>query len=81
MSSSYIPTKDKHKVRVTLEGGDDLEGYLFAAADKRLVDMLNDDRKFLPFEDNIGDITIISKEAITKIADLGDNRSLRVKAR
>ncbi|MCH7943736.1 MAG: hypothetical protein IIB67_10965 [Proteobacteria bacterium] len=34
---------------------------------ERIVDMLNDDRRFLPFSDHSGVVTVVSKAAINSI--------------
>ena len=80
MADGFIPTKDKSPVEIAIDGGDVLEGSLFIPSHERLVDVLNDERTFLPFETDGGDFLVINKSIIRTIADRQDGRSLRLKA-
>jgi hypothetical protein len=50
--------------------GSDIErtGFLFLAEDERLVDVMNDDRTFLPFKSEDGRFSVIKKSAIIEIS-------------
>ena len=80
MSDSFIPTKDKSSVEITIDGGDVLEGSLFITSHERLVDVLNDERTFLPFETDAGKFLVINKAIIRTIGDRQKAQSLRRKA-
>ena len=68
MSDSFLPTKDKTAVTVRQYDGSDLEGYLFIPVHDRLIDVLNDDRQFLPFESSDGDFIVLAKASIVSIS-------------
>lgn len=68
MSDSFLPTKDKTAVTVRQYDGSDLEGYLFIPVHDRLIDILNDDRQFLPFESSDGDFIVLAKASIVSIS-------------
>ncbi len=53
--------------RCDLNDGSSLKGNFFHNPQERIIDMLNDDRHFLPFADNDGVITVVAKAAITSI--------------
>jgi hypothetical protein len=81
MAESFIPTKDKSSVTILLGDGETLEGSLFIPSHDRLVDMLNDERMFLPFESSEGEFLVINKSAIKTISNRKEERGLRLKAR
>ena len=66
-SSSVVKQKLMAEVEVTLTEGTVLQGNFFLNPQERIIDMLNDDRSFLPFSDSDGVVTVIAKAAITKI--------------
>lgn len=66
-SSSVVKQKMLAEVEVTLSGGSVLKGNFFLNPQERIIDMLNDDRHFLPFADSDGVITVVAKAAITSI--------------
>ena len=68
MADSFIPTKDKTSVTIRQYDGSDLEGYLFVPVHDRLVDVMNDDRQFLPFESMDGDFIVLAKASIVSIS-------------
>lgn len=70
-------TKYKMAVQVELDDASDRMLYLFVAPGTRIVDMLNDDRQFLPFEAADSSIIIIKKTAIRRVIPLeGVTKSL-----
>ncbi len=44
-----------------------LRGKFFLSHQEPIVDMLNDDRRFLPFSNEDGIVTVVSKAAINSI--------------
>ena len=67
MSDSFIPSKDRYPVRVTMQNGLEMEGYMFVQSHERLIDVMNDDRNFLPFETKEDDFMILNKTGILQI--------------
>lgn len=72
-------SKNAAKVRVTLAGGDAFDGFVFLTVGDRLIDLLNDDRAFIPIRRDDGETMIVAKQQIASIieaaidaADLGD---------
>ncbi len=55
------------KVEVTLIDGRKMCGDLFLNQDQRVLDLFNDDRPFVPFEDAGGSVRVLRKTAIMEI--------------
>ena len=66
-SSSLVKQKLMAEVEITLTDGSVLSGNFFLNPQERIVDMLNDDRRFLPFSDQSGVVSVVSKAAIHSI--------------
>ena len=66
-SSSLVKQKMKAEVEVTLSDGTVIRGNFFLNPQERIIDMLNDDRGFLPFADSSGVVTVVAKAAIASI--------------
>ena len=66
-SSSLVKQKLMAEVEVTMTDGSILRGNFFLNPQERIVDMLNDDRKFLPFSNDDGIVTVLAKSAINSI--------------
>lgn len=66
-SSSLVKQKLMAEVEVTMSDGSTLRGNFFLNPQERIVDMLNDDRQFLPFANDDGIVTVIAKSAINSI--------------
>ena len=66
-SSTVVKQKLLAEVDVTLHDGSVLKGNFFLNPQERIIDMLNDDRHFLPFADSDGVIIVVAKVAITSI--------------
>lgn len=66
---------DKHMdkvgrlVRVRLMDGTEVKGRLFLRQGDRVIDLLNDQRLFIPFEDEETSIIVLNKSAIAGIFD------------
>ena len=57
----------KTEVELTLANGKVLYGEMFLSADCQVIDLLNDDQQFLPFEDMNGAVSVINKTSIAMI--------------
>ena len=62
--------RNKYAVEVELEDGKLLTLFVFVAPGIRVIDMLNDERMFIPFETNDGTIVIYKKNAIKRLTEL-----------
>jgi len=56
--------KEKSRVTIELEGRPAIEGYLFRIPGERIIDLLNDEREFLPIELLSGDSILVQKANI-----------------
>jgi len=63
--------KIKAEVEIVTHDGVTLKGKFFTVPSQRVLDVLNDERTFLPFETEDGDIFIINKTYIARIRPLG----------
>ncbi len=66
-SSSLVKQKLMAEVEVTMSDGSVLLGNFFLNPQERIVDMLNDNRGFLPFSNQDGTVTVVAKSAIHTI--------------
>ena len=66
-SSSVVKQKLMAEVEVSMTDGSILRGNFFLNPQERIVDMLNDNRVFLPFSNEDGTFTVIAKTAINSI--------------
>ena len=66
-SSSLVKQKLMAEVEVFMSDGSVLRGNFFLNPQERIVDMLNDDREFLPFSNENDTVTVIAKSAISSI--------------
>jgi DnaJ domain len=62
--------KNKYAVEVELDDGRVLILFVFVTPAARVIDMLNDDRHFIPFESGDGSIVIYKKTAIRRLSPL-----------
>jgi DnaJ domain len=63
--------KQRRKIAVSLEVGDGEElVYMFVYPSERVIDTLNDERAFLPFERPDGSLTIVAKKIIRRLSPL-----------
>ncbi|MFP6730016.1 MAG: hypothetical protein VCD50_07620 [Alphaproteobacteria bacterium] len=58
------------EVEVSMTDGSALRGNFFLNPQERIVDMLNDERNFLPFVNEDGVVVVIAKTAISSIRPL-----------
>ena len=72
--SSQKIAKVKLEVAVRLDDGEELNGFLFLAPQGRLSDMMNDERRFLPFETADGAFMMLKKDACRSVTPAADAR-------
>ncbi len=65
--SDQLRQKVRAEVALALSDGTVLKGSFFLNPQQRVLDMLNDHRPFLPFEDSEGTIIVIRKSTIARI--------------
>ena len=70
VNSYMVKQKLMDEVVVTLTDGTVLQAYFFRNPSERIIDLLNDDRTFLPLTDKDGIISFITKSAIWKIVPI-----------
>ncbi len=70
INSYMVKEKLMEEVEVTLTDGTVLVSYFFRNASERIIDLLNDNRAFLPLADKDGVISFITKSAIWKIVPI-----------
>lgn len=68
--------KDKQEVELLLSTGNGMKGYFFLAKGQRALDMLNDSRKFIPFEDVAGAVRLINKDSVISVKPSGKNQDV-----
>jgi hypothetical protein len=68
----------KFRTSLTMTSGELLEGFLFVPRNERVVDMMNDDRSFVPFEMLDGSVVIIAKAAIARVTDFSEQKAPEV---
>lgn len=69
--------KQRRKIAVNLDTGDGDElVYMFVFPTERVIDTLNDDRAFLPFERPDGSLTIVAKKTILRLSPLEIGRQV-----
>jgi hypothetical protein len=63
--------RQRRKIAVNLDAGDGEElVYMFVYPTERVIDTLNDDREFLPFERPDGSLTIVAKKIIRRLSPM-----------
>ena len=65
-----LPTdmkKNEVEVNIVLTDGSALDCCVFAEEGQRLLEIMNDDRAYIPYTDSDGNITIIQKTTIARI--------------
>jgi len=70
MFERNTPTRERKRVRVTIlrARGAPFSGFVFVDRGERIVDLMNDDRAFIPVESLTGAISVIQKSDICEIA-------------
>ncbi|MGB0749365.1 MAG: hypothetical protein ACPGO3_11515 [Magnetospiraceae bacterium] len=64
----------RSQVEITFKSGVVVTGSFFLKRYQRMTDLLNDERVFLPFEDESGAVTMISKDFIALVKSLESDR-------
>lgn len=70
MKDTSYRSKTKAKVNLRLDDGTTIEGFVFCSQGERVSDLLNDQREFMPFETDIGEIMMLRKATISSILTL-----------
>ena len=73
LEREQLRTKYRIKVEVTLIDGSRMCGDLFLGVDQRVLDLFNDHRPFVPFEDADSEVRVLSKTAIMQIRPIQQN--------
>jgi hypothetical protein len=72
--------KNRRKIAVNLDTGDDDElVYMFVYPTERVIDTLNDERAFLPFEQADGSVTIVAKKIIRRLSPMEVARQINAR--
>lgn len=71
-SNKTFRSKRNFTVSIHLTTGETLEGRVYLKTDERLIDMLNDDRAFIPVKRSAGDMVILAKSTIASITGQND---------
>lgn len=69
---TYRVHKTRHRVRITQSDGVATDGYLFLGSSERILDVLNDARRFLPLEAAEGQLILMAKSAILRVEPIED---------
>ena len=67
--SADFVVRQKHRaeVELTMHDGVTRSGSIYLCPQQRIVDIMNDERKFLPFEDDAGEVNVVNKSCIANI--------------
>ena len=72
--------RQRRKIAVSLDAGDGEElVYMFVYPTERVIDTLNDDRDFLPFERPDGSLTLVAKKIIRRLSPIEMGRRVNDK--
>ena len=66
-TNRIITQKIKTEVELVLTDGTVLNGAMFMHADQRVLDLVNDERRFVPFSRFDGPVKVINKAMIAQI--------------
>lgn len=64
ITRTQVKPKLKQEVEIFLQGGETLTGNIFITPDQRVIDALNDERMFLPFQDSQGTLYMVNKNTV-----------------
>jgi hypothetical protein len=65
-----IPADVRKAVEMTLTDGTVLTGDMFMLAHQFILDVINDDRRFVPFAAADGTVSVINNEVIARITEV-----------
>lgn len=77
MTKDYSQVKNKTQVELTFLDNSTMRGNFFSSVAQRVVDLLNDDREFIPFEDIAGNIRLVRKANIRDVQPTEQNNGGR----
>ncbi len=66
-TNTQYKANEQIRVELTLNGGPSFYAYLFVHNLERVNDILNDPRKFLPFQDETGQVRLVNKAMIVTV--------------
>jgi len=72
---SVNQTKFKVEVVITTMNNDSIRGIVFLSESERVIDILNDSRKFIPISLSNGIIRLLNKDSIYFIEPVGQSTS------
>jgi DnaJ-domain-containing protein 1 len=67
LAGGKIRSKLKTRTTIKLKDGSVLNGHVYCSQDERLSDLLNSDKRFLPFETMDGEIIFVTKDAMSQV--------------
>lgn len=73
LEGNKLKTKFRVEVEITLIDGSRMSGNLFLNRDERVLDLFNDQRAFVPFEDASGAVRVLSKTTIIRVTPTKQN--------
>jgi hypothetical protein len=68
--SDLVTKKEETEVEVALTDGTVWTGMIFLRSDQRVLDIVNDDRRFVPFAASDGPVRVINKDVIAYITGI-----------
>lgn len=69
-----LKTKRVADVELHFKSGEVRQGIFYVNIRQRPIEVLNDERKFIPFRTEDGDVLIINKDTIALVRPLGNSR-------
>lgn len=73
-SADVMRNKERIRVYLMKDDGENVEGYMFAGGQERILDVMNRREPFIPFELVDGEILIINKKEIASVKPLDRER-------
>lgn len=73
-SADVMRNKERIRVYLMKDDGEDVEGYMFAGGQERILDVMNRREPFIPFELADGEFLIINKKEIASVKPLDRER-------
>ena len=67
--TNHIRQKNQATVKVHLVGGEPFDAVVFLTFGDRLIDMLNDERNFIPVKKTDGSVVIVAKRQVISIVE------------
>ncbi len=73
-TSEVIQQKEKVPVLLRQDSGEELSGYMFVSGQDRVLDIMNSDTPFIPFQTDQGYLFIIRKSQVVRVEPRDDDR-------